>query len=97
MIKESDYGILLDKLIPPHTHTHKQISCRSEVKMTANGGAPPRGNAAAAANLRRRRAGGGWAATVTGWKLTPFSVVVVSTGFIAFVAVLHGVGKFLRD
>lgn len=78
--------------------------------MTANGGAPPRGNAAAAANLRRRRAGGGWAGTggvntflqvytdsVTGWKLTPFSVVIVSTGFIAFVAVLHGVGKFLRD
>ncbi|XXG45979.1 hypothetical protein AAC387_Pa02g0924 [Persea americana] len=77
--------------------------------MVANGGVPPRGSAAAAASLRRRRAGGGGATTggvntmlqfytdsITGWKLTPFSVLIMSTSFIAFVAVLHGVGKFLR-
>lgn len=72
----------------------------------ANGAAPPRGSAAAAANLRRRRmAGSGASAGVggnmlqfytddaPGLKITPNVVLVMSIGFIAFVAVLHVIGK----
>uniref|UniRef100_A0A251S185 Protein transport protein Sec61 subunit beta n=1 Tax=Helianthus annuus TaxID=4232 RepID=A0A251S185_HELAN len=76
--------------------------------MALNGGAPPRGSAAAAAaNLRRRRTGGtGGAASGTagnmlqfytddapGLKISPNVVLVMSIGFIAFVAVLHVMGK----
>ncbi|KAK1424942.1 hypothetical protein QVD17_20283 [Tagetes erecta] len=76
--------------------------------MALNGGAPPRGSAAAAAaNLRRRRtSGAGGAAGGTagnmlqfytddapGLKISPNVVLVMSIGFIAFVAVLHVMGK----
>lgn len=74
----------------------------------ANGGAgPQRGTAAAAAaNLRRRRTAGGGAAGGTGGamlqfytddapglKISPNVVLVMSIGFIAFVSVLHVMGK----
>ncbi|CAA0820383.1 F-box protein [Striga hermonthica] len=78
-------------------------------KMATGGGAPQRGTAAAAAaNLRRRRtAGGGGAAgggaggtmlqfytdDAPGLKISPNVVLVMSIGFIAFVAILHVVGK----
>ncbi|XP_057496571.1 protein transport protein Sec61 subunit beta-like [Actinidia eriantha] len=76
--------------------------------MALNGAAPPRGSAAAAAaNLRRRRAtsGGGAAAGASGTmlqfytddapglRISPNVVLVISIGFIAFVSVLHVVGK----
>ncbi|KAL6498760.1 hypothetical protein OROGR_028307 [Orobanche gracilis] len=72
--------------------------------MVTGGAAPPRGTAAAAAaNLRRRRtAGSGGAAggasgtmlqfytdDAPGLKISPNVVLVMSIGFIAFVAVLH--------
>lgn len=73
----------------------------------ATGTAPPRGSAAAAASLRRRRpaaggaAGGGASGTMLqfytddapGLKISPNVVLMMSIGFIAFVAVLHVVGK----
>ncbi|KAI3800429.1 hypothetical protein L1987_28520 [Smallanthus sonchifolius] len=77
-------------------------------EMALNGAAPPRGSAAAtAANLRRRKTGGtGGAAGGTagnmlqfytddapGLKISPNVVLVMSIGFIAFVAVLHVMGK----
>ncbi|KAI7726393.1 hypothetical protein M8C21_018853, partial [Ambrosia artemisiifolia] len=80
----------------------------SLIRMALNGAAPPRGSAAAAAaNLRRRRTGGaGGAAGGTagnmlqfytddapGLKISPNVVLVMSIGFIAFVAVLHVMGK----
>ena len=80
----------------------------SRGKMVANGGAPPRGSAAAAASLRRRRAGGGGAAAAgggantmlqfytddaTGAKMSPNTVLFMSIGFIAVVALLHVFGK----
>ncbi|KAM7477632.1 hypothetical protein LguiA_004798 [Lonicera macranthoides] len=77
--------------------------------MALNGGAPQRGSAAAAAaNLRRRRttssggasaggAGGNMLQFYTddapGLKISPNVVLVMSIGFIAFVAVLHVMGK----
>ncbi|XP_058073993.1 protein transport protein Sec61 subunit beta-like [Magnolia sinica] len=75
--------------------------------MAANSGAPPRGSAAAAASLRRRRAGGGGSTAgagvntmlqfytddTTGRKMTPNTVLIMSIGFIAFVAILHVFGK----
>ncbi|GJY57194.1 transport protein Sec61 subunit beta-like protein [Tanacetum coccineum] len=76
--------------------------------MALNGGAPQRGSAAAAAaNLRRRRTGGTGGASggtagnmlqfytddAPGLKISPNVVLVMSIGFIAFVAVLHVVGK----
>ncbi|KAL4338336.1 hypothetical protein AHAS_Ahas12G0200000 [Arachis hypogaea] len=75
-------------------------------KMALGGTAPPRGSAAAAASLRRRRttsggASGGAAGTMLqfytddapGLKISPNVVLVMSIGFIAFVAVLHVMGK----
>ncbi|KAA3459294.1 protein transport protein Sec61 subunit beta-like [Gossypium australe] len=72
----------------------------------AGGTAPPRGSAAAAASMRRRRttsgaASGGAAGTMLqfytddapGLKISPNVVLVMSIGFIAFVAVLHVMGK----
>ncbi|KAK8711168.1 hypothetical protein V6N13_146460 [Hibiscus sabdariffa] len=73
----------------------------------ASGTAPPRGSAAAAASLRRRRtasgggASGGGAGTMLqfytddapGLKISPTAVLVMSIGFIVFVAVLHAMGK----
>lgn len=77
--------------------------------MALNGAAPPRGSAAAtAANLRRRKtsgtgggAAGGTAGNMLqfytddapGLKISPNVVLVMSIGFIAFVAVLHVMGK----
>ncbi|KAJ7962095.1 Protein transport protein Sec61 subunit beta [Quillaja saponaria] len=72
--------------------------------------APPRGSAAATASMRRRRttsggASGGAAGTMLqfytddapGLKISPNVVLVMSIGFIAFVAVLHVMGKlYLR-
>lgn len=77
-------------------------------EMALNGGAPQRGSAAAsAANLRRRRttsaggaaggAGGNMLQFYTddapGLKISPNVVLVMSIGFIAFVAILHVMGK----
>ncbi|KAK9102237.1 hypothetical protein Sjap_019491 [Stephania japonica] len=72
----------------------------------AAGGAPPRGSAAAAASLRRRRTSGAGAAggasgnmlqfytdDAPGLKISPNVVLVMSIGFIAFVAILHVIGK----
>lgn len=79
--------------------------------MVANGEAPPRGSAAAAASLRRRRAGGGGAAAAggtastmlqfytdeaAGRKISPNTVLIMSIGFIAVVAMLHVFGKLYR-
>ncbi|KAJ0053092.1 hypothetical protein Pint_00168 [Pistacia integerrima] len=76
--------------------------------MALNGGAPPRGSAAAAASMRRRRttsggagASGGAAGSMLqfytddapGLKISPNVVLIMSIGFIAFVAVLHVMGK----
>ncbi|KAL3516916.1 hypothetical protein ACH5RR_023818 [Cinchona calisaya] len=76
-------------------------------KMALGGAAPQRGTAAAAAaNMRRRRmsssgAAGGAGGTMLqfytddapGLKISPNVVLVMSIGFIAFVAVLHVMGK----
>ncbi|XP_047338944.1 protein transport protein Sec61 subunit beta [Impatiens glandulifera] len=75
----------------------------------ALGSAPARGSAAATANLRRRRTtagggganGGGAGGTMLqfytddapGLKISPNVVMAMSIGFIAFVAVLHVMGK----
>ncbi|XP_047342385.1 protein transport protein Sec61 subunit beta-like [Impatiens glandulifera] len=72
----------------------------------ALGAGPPRGSAAATANLRRRRtssagASGGAGGTMLqfytddapGLKISPNVVMTMSIGFIAFVAVLHVMGK----
>ncbi|XP_047948464.1 protein transport protein Sec61 subunit beta-like [Salvia hispanica] len=77
--------------------------------MATGGAAPQRGSAAAAAaNLRRRRSGGGaggaaggasgtmlqfYTDDAPGLKISPNVVLVMSIGFIAFVAVLHVMGK----
>ncbi|RRT80546.1 hypothetical protein B296_00018466 [Ensete ventricosum] len=76
--------------------------------MVANGGAPPRGSAAAAASLRRRRPGGGgggaaaggastmlqfYTDDATGAKMSPNTVLFMSIGFIAVVALLHVVAS----
>ncbi|CAL9134988.1 unnamed protein product [Musa textilis] len=86
-----------------------KLSIESSFNMVANGGAPPRGSAAAAASMRRRRAAGGGAAAAagggastmlqfytddaTGAKMSPNTVLFMSIGFIAVVALLHVVGK----
>ncbi|XP_020087913.1 protein transport protein Sec61 subunit beta-like [Ananas comosus] len=77
--------------------------------MVANGEAPPRGSAAAAAGLRRRRVtggggGAGGASTMlqfytdetAGRKISPNTVLIMSIGFIAVVALLHVFGKLYR-
>ena len=74
--------------------------------MVLNGATPPRGSAAAASSLRRRRTTGGAAAGgasgnilqfytdyAPGLKISPNVVLVMSIGFIAFVAILHVMGK----
>ncbi|KAL3833101.1 hypothetical protein ACJIZ3_007837 [Penstemon smallii] len=76
--------------------------------MATGGANPQRGTAAAtAANLRRRRTGGGGATggasgnnmlqfytdDAPGLKISPNVVLVMSIGFIAFVAILHVMGK----
>lgn len=78
--------------------------------MVANGEAPARGSAAAAASIRRRRTGGAGAAAAAGAntmlqfytdetagrKMSPNTVLIMSIGFIAIVAVLHVFGKLYR-
>ncbi|KAJ8900221.1 hypothetical protein K2173_024861 [Erythroxylum novogranatense] len=74
--------------------------------MALGGSAPQRGTAAATASLRRRKttsggASGGAAGTMLqfytddapGIKISPNVVLIMSIGFIAFVAILHVVGK----
>ncbi|CAL5049266.1 unnamed protein product [Urochloa decumbens] len=75
--------------------------------MVANGDTPARGTAAAAASLRRRRttsgvAGGGGGASsmlqfytdeAAGRKMSPNTVLIMSIGFLAVVAMLHVFGK----
>ncbi|GAB2282113.1 hypothetical protein Dimus_016671 [Dionaea muscipula] len=74
-------------------------------EMALNGPAPARGSAAAAASLRRRRttssgAPGGASGNMLqfytddapGLKISPNVVLVMSIGFIAFVALLHVAG-----
>ncbi|CAJ1948374.1 unnamed protein product [Sphenostylis stenocarpa] len=78
----------------------------SDQKMASGGAAPPRGSAAATASMRRRRTTGGGAAggaagtmlqfytdDAPGLKISPNVVLVMSIGFIAFVATLHVMGK----
>ncbi|KAI6702719.1 hypothetical protein NL676_011855 [Syzygium grande] len=93
---------------PPHAicaaGSTQKLAAAGE--MASNGPAPPRGSAAAAASMRRRRTTGGGAsggATGTmlqfytddapGLKISPNVVLVMSIGFIAFVAILHVIGK----
>lgn len=70
------------------------------------GGAPQRGSAAATASMRRRRTtsgapSGGAAGSMLqfytddapGLKISPNVVLIMSIGFIAFVAILHVMGK----
>lgn len=74
--------------------------------MVVGGSGPQRGSAAATASMRRRRpassgASGGAAGTMLqfytddapGLKISPNVVLVMSIGFIAFVAILHVMGK----
>jgi len=78
------------------------------LEMALGGGGPQRGTAAAAAaNLRRRKTGGAGGAAggaggtmlqfytddSPGLKISPNVVLVMSIGFIAFVAILHVMGK----
>lgn len=85
------------------------LSQRLAREMVSNGEAPPRGSAAAAASLRKRRTGGGRANALaggaastmlqfyiddtTGHKISPRTVLVMSVGFIAVVALMHVFGK----
>ncbi|KAL8168344.1 hypothetical protein V2J09_009843 [Rumex salicifolius] len=75
-------------------------------EMAPSGPAAPRGSAAAAASLRRRRttssgtAGGAsgsmlqfYTDDAPGLKISPNVVLIMSIGFIAFVSVLHVMGK----
>ena len=78
--------------------------------MVANGDAPARGSAAAAASLCKRgatsgAAGGGGGATsmlqfytdeAAGRKMSPNTVLIMSIGFVAVVAMLHVFGKLYR-
>ncbi|KAK8565925.1 hypothetical protein V6N12_059470 [Hibiscus sabdariffa] len=89
---------------PPNHDLNPESTQSTEM---ATGTAPPRGSAAAAASLRRRRttsgggASGGAAGTMLqfytddapGLKISPNVVLVMSIGFIAFVAILHVMGK----
>ncbi|CAL0328147.1 unnamed protein product [Lupinus luteus] len=75
--------------------------------MATGGAGPARGSAAATASLRRRRTAGGGGASggaagtmlqfytddAPGLKISPNVVLVMSIGFIAFVAILHVMGK----
>ncbi|XP_038875187.1 protein transport protein Sec61 subunit beta-like isoform X1 [Benincasa hispida] len=76
------------------------------IRMALGGAAPQRGSAAATASMRRRRTtssgtSGGAAGTMLqfytddapGLKISPNVVLVMSIGFIAFVAILHVMGK----
>ncbi|KAK7349694.1 hypothetical protein VNO77_07269 [Canavalia gladiata] len=75
-------------------------------KMALGGAAPQRGSAAATASMRRRRTTGGgtsggaagtmlqfYTDDAPGLKISPNVVLVMSIGFIAFVAILHVMGK----
>jgi len=75
-------------------------------KIALGGTTPPRGSAMATASMRRRRtiggaASGGAARTMLqfytddahGLKISPNVDIAMSIGFIAFVAILHVMGK----
>lgn len=92
---------MLAEFDPLFSNSHWPSACDM-----ATGTAPPRGSAAAAASLRRRRttsggATGGASGTMLqfytddapGLKISPNVVLMMSIGFIAFVAMLHVVGK----
>ncbi|CAK9319223.1 unnamed protein product [Citrullus colocynthis] len=77
-----------------------------QYRMALGGANPQRGSAAATASMRRRRTtssgtSGGAAGTMLqfytddapGLKISPNVVLVMSIGFIAFVAILHVMGK----
>lgn len=78
------------------------------MKMIANGEAPPRGSAAATASLRRRRGGSSgseagasrmlqfYTDDMAARKISPNTVLIMSIGFIAVVALLHVSGKLYR-
>ncbi|KAK4487318.1 hypothetical protein RD792_006075 [Penstemon davidsonii] len=91
-----------------HTNAPMCPSWPKTTQMATGGANPQRGTAAAtAANLRRRRTGGGGATggasgnnmlqfytdDAPGLKISPNVVLVMSIGFIAFVAILHVMGK----
>ncbi|KAI4338798.1 hypothetical protein MLD38_023809 [Melastoma candidum] len=74
--------------------------------MALTGTVPPRGSAAAAASMRKRRTAGGgtsggaagtmlqfYTDDTPGLKISPNVILVMSITFIAFVAVLHVMGK----
>ncbi|XP_022144306.1 protein transport protein Sec61 subunit beta-like [Momordica charantia] len=75
--------------------------------MGTGGGAPQRGSAAATASMRRRRStsssatSGGASGSMLqfytddapGLRISPNVVLVMSIGFIAFVSILHVMGK----
>ncbi|TXG53303.1 hypothetical protein EZV62_022472 [Acer yangbiense] len=70
--------------------------------MALSGAVPPRGSAAAAASMRRRRTSGGASGGAAGTMLQFYTddapirdlrSLQMSIGFIAFVAVLHVIGK----
>uniref|UniRef100_A0A251V4K1 Protein transport protein Sec61 subunit beta n=2 Tax=Helianthus annuus TaxID=4232 RepID=A0A251V4K1_HELAN len=97
-----------DPILQRYPNRYSVLETQALKEMALNGAAPPRGSAAAtAANLRRRKTGGtGGAAGGTagnmlqfytddapGLKISPNVVLVMSIGFIAFVAVLHVMGK----
>ena len=76
------------------------------VEMSSSGPAPPRGSAAATASMCRRRTTSGGTTGGTagnmlqfytddalGLKISSNVVLVMSIGFIAFVAILHVMGK----
>ena len=82
-----------------------QLSCFF-LRGVQNGAAPVRGKGAAVASLRRRRTTGGGPAggasenmlqfytnDAPRLKISPNVVLVISIGFIAFVSVLHVMGK----
>ncbi|RVW97059.1 Protein transport protein Sec61 subunit beta [Vitis vinifera] len=97
----------MNSSIPFHVLNPKNMaSVKSMYMMVQNGAAPPRGSAAAAASLRRRRTTSGVTAggasgnmlqfytdDAPGLKISPNVVLVMSIGFIAFVAILHVMGK----
>ena len=90
-------------MIPGTCELNRLVVCAD---MAPSGPVAPRGSAAAAASLRRRRttsnasAGGAsgsmlqfYTDDAPGLKISPNVVLIMSIGFIAFVAVLHVMGK----
>ncbi|CAM8920515.1 unnamed protein product [Rhodiola kirilowii] len=88
-------------------HLEYRRELLTSIKMALTGGAPPRGSAAAAAGMRMRRttSEGATSGNASGTmlqfytdeaprlKISPNVVLIMSIGFIAFVAILHVMGK----